>query len=139
MTRRLRAFRDRLVASSLPLALVVLSGCGGSDATNLSGTLLRNDGTPLAGARVILRSAETGHSAYGTTDASGRFEIRIRQENGDVSGGEYHVAIVEDLGDVDTRRAPTIARKYRDSASSDVIVRVEAGESNEFNLTLDAP
>ncbi|HEY3394412.1 MAG TPA: hypothetical protein VGK58_16985, partial [Lacipirellulaceae bacterium] len=46
--------------------VATVAGCGGSEHTAVSGTLLRRGGAPLVGARVVATSRETGKSAYGT-------------------------------------------------------------------------
>jgi hypothetical protein len=120
-------------------ALLLVTGCGAADHGRVRGTVIRKDGTPLAGARVVARSVETGKSAYGTTDSDGRFELRGGAEEDGIPGGDYHVIVLEDRGDPDQRKRPTIGAKYRDSATSGLIVSVEPGDSKEFNLTLDPP
>jgi hypothetical protein len=132
------AWRGWLVETSVAIAaLLVMSGCDTSDRGGVSGTVLRKDGTPLVGARVVARSRETGKSAYGTTDSDGRFELGSAEQGHGVAAGDYDVIVLEDRGDPDTRRPPTIAVKYRDPATSGIHVTVRAGETQEMNLTLD--
>ena len=120
-------------------SLIAIAGCGSSDRANVTGTLLRKDGTPLVGARVIARSPETGESAYGITDSEGRFELGAAAESGGIPPGGYEVLIVEDRGDPDHRKPLSIAAKYRDPSASGLKVNVTAGEQAELNLTLDPP
>jgi hypothetical protein len=78
-------------------------------------------------------------SAYGTTDSEGKFALKTDGQGDGVSAGNYDVVVLEDRGNPDSRRPPTIAGKYRDPATSGLKLNVEAGRSQELNLTLDAP
>jgi Carboxypeptidase regulatory-like domain len=98
---------------------------------------MRKDGTPLANARVVARSAETGKSAFGETDGQGRFELGGEIEGDGIPPGDYYVTIIEDTGDENQRRPATIAAKYRNADSSGLRLSVKAGESSELNATLD--
>jgi hypothetical protein len=138
MTSRKVALRGWVVETSVAIAaLLAMSGCDASDRGGINGTVLRKDGTPLVGARVVARAQETGRSAYGTTDSDGRFELGSAEQDDGVAAGDYDVIVLEDRGDPDTRRPPTIAVKYRDPATSGINVTVRAGETQEMNLTLD--
>jgi hypothetical protein len=119
------------------MAFVV--GCGSSDHGNVTGTLLRKDGTPLAGARVVARSLETGDSAYGITDSAGKFDLGKSGEAPGIPPGEYAVFIIENRGDPDHRQPVSIAAKYRNPSASGLKVKVAQGEQAEVNLTLDPP
>jgi hypothetical protein len=118
--------------------LTVVAGCGGDRAT-VTGKLLRKDGAPLVGARVIATSAESGKSAYGTTDQHGEFELGVSEQGDGVPPGSYEIMIVEDRGDPDNRRPATIAAKYRESSRSGLELNVTAGDIVELNATLDPP
>jgi hypothetical protein len=118
--------------------LLAVCGCGGSETARVTGTLLHKDGTPVAGARVVARSAETGKSVYGTAGADGKFELSGGEESDGIPSGNYDVIILEDRGDPDTRRPATVAAKYRDPATSGLKVSVPPGESIEVSLVLDA-
>jgi hypothetical protein len=118
--------------------VLVISGCGGSNTGTVRGTVLHADGSPLAGARVVARSAETGETAYGTTDADGSFELGGASGDG-VPPGDYDVIVLEDRGDPDSRQALTVAAKYRDPEKSGLAVSVQSGELQQLNFTLDPP
>jgi hypothetical protein len=135
-SRCLSRKRDWLIASFSALCMVI-AGCGASDRGRVSGTVLRKDGTPLATARVIARSTETGLTVYGTTDSDGKFALSGDEQSDGIPAGDYDVVILEDRGNPDERRPPSIAAKYRDPATSGLTLSVEAGESKELNLTLD--
>ncbi len=121
------------------LLLCLCSGCGSSDRAHVSGTVVRHDGSPLVGAKLIATSKESGQSATASTDASGRFDFGTSEPGDGIPPGNYNVVVVEDLGDMDNRRAPTIAAKYRDPVKSEVSFSASAGEAKELNLTLEAP
>jgi hypothetical protein len=121
----------------MALTLIGNQGCGSSDRASVTGKLLRSDGSPLVGARIIATSAETGKSAYGTTDKDGEFTLGVVQEGDGVPPGDYKVMIMEDLGDPDNRSRPTIAAKYRNPEMSGLSLSVEAGQNVELNQTLE--
>ena len=114
-------------------------GCGETDRGRVTGTLQRADGQPLVGARVIARSADGAVSASGHTDSAGRFQLGMAEHGDGVPPGEYELTIVEDRGDRDHRKPPTIASKYRDPATSDLRVTVESGEEAVIEAKLDPP
>jgi hypothetical protein len=118
--------------------LLTLTGCGDPDTGQVHGTVLKTNGSPLAGARVVARSVATGRSVYGTTDSDGRFELGAASGEG-VPAGDYDVIVLEDRGDADSRRQPTVAARYRDPAKSSLRLSVLPGEAQSINLTLDPP
>jgi hypothetical protein len=136
MTNRLASETIWLLLSLI--AGSAMAGCGDSDRASVTGTLLRKDGAPLVGARVIARSPQTGESSYGITDAEGKFELGASADSRGVSPGDYELLIVEDRGDPDHRKPRSIAAKYRNSSTSGLSVNVKAGEQAEVNFTLDA-
>jgi hypothetical protein len=135
MLNRLAVFQ--LTVSITFIVLVVTSGCGGADGGSVKGTVLRRDGSPLVGARVVARSADTGKSVYGTTGPDGQFELAGGKTSDGVPPGNYDVVVLEDRGDPDRRSRPTVATKYRDPATSGLKLTVETGETKEFDIELD--
>jgi hypothetical protein len=122
------------------LFLILLStGCGDADRATVTGTLTRHDGTPLAGARVVARSNETGKASYARTDEQGRFALGGEQEGDGIPPGEYYVLIVENRGEGANRRPPSISLKYRDPSASRLTFKVDPGGQTELNLKLDPP
>lgn len=103
----------------------------------MRGTLLHKDGTPLVGARVMARSNETGKSAYGQTNAKGYFELGGSEQGDGIPPGDYYVTIVEDFGDADNPRKPTISNKYRNPATSGLNLSLKAGENTVLDAKLD--
>ena len=131
---RVCSVRSYGVALLVAAAMFELVGCGKSDRGSVCGTLLHKDGSPLVAARVVAHGKESGETAHAATDASGYFEIKDVLEPGD-----YVVNILEERGDPDNRRKPTIAAKYRNPAKSGINVSIQAGDDAELNLTLDSP
>jgi len=119
-------------------ALAATYGCGSSDRGTVTGKLSRSDGTPLVGARVVATSPD-GQTAYGTTNDRGEFSLGAGKDTKGVLPGDYQLIVIEDLGDPDNRRRPTISAKYRKAETSALRVGVSAGEKVELNLTLDPP
>jgi hypothetical protein len=136
MTIWLSTFRSSLFASFVAVAAITSAGCGAADTGRVSGTVHGASGAPLVRARIVARSAETGKSAYATSDSSGNFELDGGKEG--LPAGEYDVIVLEDRGDPDARRPLTVAAKYRSHETSGLKVTVEAGETTEMNIKLDA-
>lgn len=128
----MQTYSAKLNAFAVAIVAIAIAGCGKSDKGAVRGTLLRQDGTPLAGARVVAREQDSGVTAYGTTDANGYFQFRD-----DISPGNYNISILEDRGSPDSPRSMSIAAKYQDPSKSGVTATVEAGGTTELNLTLD--
>ena len=115
-------------------AMIQFAGCSRSERGSVSGTLVHKDGSPLAMARVVAHSKDTGATAYGTTDKDGYFKI-----SEGLSPGDYDVNILEDRGGPDDRRPAKIASKYRDPAKSGLSVNIQSGSNATLNLLLDPP
>src|SRR5262245_38782158 len=105
---KLRAHGILLTTLSV-CALTSTIGCSKSDVAKVTGTVSRNDGKPVVGARVIVRSKNTGKSASGQTDADGRYELGVANAGDGIPPGDYHAVVIEDLGDENNRHPPTIA------------------------------
>jgi hypothetical protein len=114
------------------------AGCSREHVTPIDGKLIRKDGTPLSGARMVLRSKQTGKTIYGYTNDSGETRLEVPEEEPRGEARDYDVMIVEDTGDPDNRRPATIAAKYQDGAKSDLKVTVKPNEKNQFEFKLDA-
>ena len=72
-------------------SVVVLAGCGGG-LVPVAGTVTL-DGEPVAGAKVTFIPAGPGIPATGTTDATGRYELRIGSGRTGVPRGRYGVTV----------------------------------------------
>ena len=121
------------------LAVAATIGCGGPSKSSVSGKVTRKDGSPLAGARIILRSEEMKKSAHGVTDEQGLYVLGTAEKGDGIYPGKYAVMVVEDLAtdDVDTAKPSTIAAKYKRADSSGLSLEVKAGEEQVFDLVLD--
>lgn len=125
-------------ARFLPLiAAAMLCGCASSERSQVTGRVVRHDGTPLVGATVTARSQETGRWASGVTDVEGAFTLGTQTPGEGLPPGEYYVVVQEDRGDMDQRPA-TIPQKYGKPSASGLTLTVEAGRSATLEVTLDA-
>jgi len=131
--RKLNSALIGLVAASLASATF---GCSGNVA-RVSGTVLRKDGSPVSGARVIARSEGTGKTANAETDSSGHYALGIEKMGDGVPPGDYYVIVLEDLGEEHTQRPPTIAAKYAKPSMSGLRFSVKAGEKSTFDMSLE--
>lgn len=121
------------------LAVAVASGCGRGDVGAVSGRVLGPGGGPLAKARVTATSTGGGKTVYGTTDADGNFSLSTGNPTEGVPPGDYRVGVVEDLGDPELHRKPSIDRKYGNAATSGITVSVAAGDEKTLNIELGTP
>jgi hypothetical protein len=84
------------IASRLALALVavalLVAGCGGPANVGVVTGVVTLDGQPLEDARVTFQPREGSPSA-GTTDASGRYELRYTRSVKGAVVGEHEVSI----------------------------------------------
>lgn len=113
------------------LLILGVAGCNGLHSTGVEGKVVRIDGSPVVGARVLLRNVESGKNLYQTSDSKGGFKFREG-----VEPGTYAIGIIEDRGDLERPNQPTVAAKYRDPSTSGLSVEVVKGESKELNLSL---
>ncbi len=130
--------KQRYTAAGLAVLAALFCGCGGDGRAAVSGRVVRADGDPLSGARVVARSDATGKSASDTTDAEGRFELGGETPGDGVPPGDYAVIIIEDRGQTDGMRPASIAGRYADPAQSGLAFTVAPGESKTFDITVEA-
>jgi hypothetical protein len=124
-------------AAVLALIATSLAGCSNNDRSKVSGQVLRHDGTPVSAALVTARSNETGKWASGTTDAEGRFELRVADAAEGLEPGDYYVTVAEDLGE-NGQRPRTIPARYEKPSASGLQLTVKAGEDTTLDLKLEA-
>lgn len=115
------------------------SGCGDPDRAQVRGRVVRTDGTPVVGARVIFRSPETGKSANGLTDEDGAYSLGVMRKGDGIPSGEYVVTVVEDLGNWENPKPPTIHPNYRHPDRSQLTATLEPGTSLTYDLELKKP
>ncbi|QDU40962.1 hypothetical protein Mal4_53250 [Maioricimonas rarisocia] len=144
-------------ALPLVLAVLLLAGCGGSDADApdlhpVSGTVTHN-GQPLANAQVTMIADNGGMVAVGQTDDAGAFTVTTKGQPGAVAG-QHKVTVVaisggeavapeegsEDYAAMMAGEAPKkespIPDKYADATKSGLTAQVEAGQENTVTLEL---
>ena len=83
--------------------ILTLAGCGGnSELASVTGTVTL-DGKPLEGAQVVFAPTSSGATAYGRTDAKGRYEMMFSDSEKGAWLGENIVRIsTEDVGTGDS-------------------------------------
>ena len=86
---------------------------------------------------MIARSEDTGKTANGQTDANGHYKLGTEKAGDGTPPGDYYVIVLEDLGDENNKRLPTIAVKYAKPSTSGLKFSVRAGEKTVFDMTLD--
>jgi hypothetical protein len=131
--------RIRLVGILVAAVAIMTSGCNRKNLTSIEGTVFRNDGTPLPGARLVLRSKQSGKTIYGYTNDSGKVRLQIPEEEPLGAPRDYDVMIVEETGNPDNRRPETIAAKYQDATKSGLKLTVQPDGKNQFEFKLDPP
>jgi hypothetical protein len=131
--------RTLLTFGLIASLLIAVVGCGDGNKARVTGKVLRKDGSPLVGARVIARSKGTGTSATSITDDQGEYELGTNELGDAIPPGDYDVLVVEFRGDPDYPNPPTISTKYAQALVSGLKLSVQAGETKEFDMTLDPP
>ena len=116
------------------VCLCLLPGC--SDLAKVQGTVMKADGAPLIGARIIARSKSTGKAVDGATDANGHFQLKSEATGEKIEPGDYEVAVVENRGDMNMQ-PPTISLRYRRAGSSGLEFSVQPRESKELSWKLE--
>jgi hypothetical protein len=128
----------RFALSTLPLLASMAVGCN-RDRASVVGTVTTHNGQPLDGARITVRSNETGNWATAVTDSQGRFRLGTVSPGDGIPAGEYYATLIEERGDWDHPTAPRIHAKYGKPEDSGLRLKVEAGEKLTFDLVLDGP
>lgn len=119
------------------LGLLIAVGCNSSDRSIVTGTVLRTDGSPVAGARVIFRSPSSGESANGTTNQEGFYKLGTVEHGDGIPPGDYGIMVLENRGDWDNPKPPTIATKYESAKTSGLTFTVEPNSRETCDLKLD--
>jgi len=131
------------------LVALVIAGCGGSgpDLGAVTGTVTL-DGAALEGATVEFQPTAAGGSpSYGTTDASGAYELMFTFDKKGALPGEHKVRISktkpaegavpsgdDDDDDDDENEIETLPAKY--NTQTELTATVEAGKNTaDFPLT----
>jgi hypothetical protein len=128
-------------------------GCNGGDGLVPVGGVVSLDGEPLGGASVMFHH-ESGQTAYGLSDANGRFRLTTREANDGALVGRHRVtvtlAVVEggvaaNADGVEDYTQPVRPEKirrivpaaYGDLQSPRLTVEVDS-DGDEFTLPLDS-
>jgi hypothetical protein len=113
--------------------------------------VVRFNGRPLDGARVTFTSAAGGISAYGVTDAEGKFTLTTFLPGDGAVPGKHQVTVVkaEEVGHPTAKTAPPVFRpggaphprslippKYGNLATSGLTAEVSEAGDNEVVLDL---
>lgn len=126
----------------LPLTFTV-SGCGGNDSGlyQVQGRLT-HQGEPVADMKIFFLPEDTGKypESYATTDAEGRFEMKVVSTPG-VAPGKHTVYVQDPLavqgGKSSTEKAYlAVLQKYGSEESSPMTVTVEE-DMWDYELKLD--
>ncbi len=137
------AFCPLSFSCSLVSFVLLLAGCGGGLPASVGGTVML-DGKPLTTGNVTFQSQESGITAYGQIQSSGRYTLQTGTDKG-LPAGEYTVTVVatEPLPAVtDPKVAPAPPKlitpaKYNNPASSGLKFTVKTG-SNDIDLSLNS-
>ena len=132
-------FRGVGVPIGLLICLCVHGGCSKSERIGVHGRVTRNDGTPVVGAQVIFRSAGTGRTATGFTDADGHYSLGTGQAGEGVLPDGYYVTVSEDRGTEGAVKPATVNDKYSRPNDSGLRFKVEPSGESTFDMVLDPP
>ena len=119
------------------VSLLAVAGCGGnSDLASVTGTVTL-DGEPLEGAAVVFAPTSAGATAYGRTDAQGRYEMMFSDDEKGAWLGENIVRIsTEDVGSGDSPARPEVVPAIYNQRST-LRANVEK-KANTFDFALES-
>ena len=130
----------RSIALLAATAAVIAAGCGGPHRIKVGGRVTRVDGAPVSGAKVLFRSAESGASADGITDADGNYQLGGVERGDGVLPGKYQVAVSEKRGGWDNPKERTIHAVYESPSTSGLECEVpDSSRSMTYDLQLELP
>lgn len=123
------------------LALILLTGCGGTYDATVKGIATLNS-APLSSGTVKFTPEQSGPSSYGLIDGNGSYSVMTGREAG-LPSGAYVVTVVANEPSIPNTNAslpprpgkPVTPLWYRDPAQSPLKYKVEPGK-NEINLEL---
>ena len=138
-----------LVGVGLMFGLAALAGCGGEparpgpekQATAPAGGTVKLRGAPLAGASVRFQAVDGKVSAYGTTDAAGKFTLSTYGKDDGAPAGKYKVTVavsgVKEISpgvldpNFDPSKSPVPA-DYGNPETTPLTAEVKPGGDNQF-------
>ena len=138
------------------LLSLALAGCPGGASRDLpdlvpAGGTVTLDGEPLSGANVtfIPAGSTAGTACFGSTDASGRYEIAADAENKGAPKGEFKVAITkwvtedgsdfqaeEGMSPMEAGALDLLPPKYSDEVETELKATVPDGGTDSINFDL---
>jgi hypothetical protein len=129
-------------------AIVALAGCQQNSGPQLApaGGVVRLNGKPLAGARLIFNPA-SGRPAQGTADKDGRFQLSTMKPNDGAVVGPHRVAVIAPRSTVEAMpgspeaaaaaaEVSELPKHYSDPQTSGLEYEVQAGKKNDFAIDL---
>ena len=133
-----------LMLAVLGLAFGQLTACSGRPkAYPAGGRVTYEDGEPLKGGRIEVRSLEHPLVARGSIGNDGQFTLTTYKTDDGAVAGKHEVLIVQKfLADIDSMQehakhasmARTLDKKYSKYATSGLSVEVKRGADNQFTL-----
>ncbi len=131
-------------------AFAVSTGCSPSNTGTAEGTVSLR-GTPISAGSIVFENPATGFSISTPIQADGSFRVKTSKGDG-LPAGDYRVAVVPDAfpvtegtqvlvgmnaaANVQAAQAVPIPQKYRATASTPLMAKVEAGTNPPFQFDL---
>lgn len=138
------AFMNSRYLALLTLLIIgSLSGCSGNNGpkTVEASGVLTLDGEPIKDAQIVFVALE-GTPAYGSTDANGKFSMKISEESSGAVPGTYPVIVsktkMEELGGGNVKLEQGLPEKYGNPAKSGLSVTIPESGSKSIKLELDS-
>ena len=128
---------QRVVTRLLPLAVVLVIGCGGSETLPVTGTVKNKAGSAVAarqGGKVLFMPIEAGKAASGSVAADGTFTMMTETPGDGMKPGKYKV-VLQLWKDY---RAGTLAvpKEYGEAATTPLEATVDA-DNNHFDFVVE--
>jgi hypothetical protein len=122
------------ILGTMPM-LLALTGCGGNsntapDGVEVSGKVVRADGSPLAGGTLILRPVGSIHGATAQIQSDGSFSLVDSAGKPSVVPGKYQVYVR--FNESDKTLGSKVNKKYQDTedGDSDVVVEIQQAKND---------
>jgi hypothetical protein len=106
-------------------ALLLVSGCGGSQYEDVTGKIMLN-GVPMTSGKLVFSSVADGPTGYATIGSDGAFTARLGSGEG-LPAGEYKVAVKADPG-------ANVPMQFADSLTTPLTIKVAKGSNPPYEL-----